>query len=300
MAKQYKVVVSTGKEENNKTVGIAQFSGDQGLPVRLKAQAGAKYQLQEITRSKLVGPDYIKVKRVGKNLHVLFEDENQASLIIEDYYSEMAPGYNGVIGQAENGSFYEYIPEDPRVPGLIPELAEGGQAVNVALGGAEVTPVGAAVAIAAFPVLGALGILGAGAAVVANNTDTASPSTTPVPAPEPEPAPTSSQKTAITIDPVTGDNIVTTDEAGQAVTQIRGKVTGKFAPGDLILLSLNGNTYTTLVDGDGTYSTFVATADLRADPDGKIKASVAGTGGETASAAQSYVFAEPAHWQPRL
>jgi uncharacterized protein with HEPN domain len=176
MAKQYKVLVNTGKEENNKAVDVQQFSGDKGQPVRIKAQAGAKYQLQEPARGKNVGPDYVKAKRVGKNLHILFEGETEASLIIEDYYGEMAPGYNGVIGQAENGSFYEYIPEDPRVPGLIPELAEGGQAVNVALGGAEVTPVGAAVAVAAFPLLGALGLLGAaGAAAYVANKDGTTP-----------------------------------------------------------------------------------------------------------------------------
>ena len=106
--------------------------------------------------AKPVGPDYIKVKRVGKHLHILFEDETEASLIIEDYYEVMPEGYNGVIGQAENGLFYEYIPEDPRVPGLIPELAEGGRAVNVALGGAEVIPMGAALGVLAFnPLLAA-------------------------------------------------------------------------------------------------------------------------------------------------
>ena len=111
MAKQYKVLVNTGKAENNKAVDVQQFSGDKGQPVRIKAQGGAKYELQEITRGKPVGPDYIKARRVGKDLHILFEDEREASLIIEGYYSEMAPGYNGVIGQAENGSFYDTSPK---------------------------------------------------------------------------------------------------------------------------------------------------------------------------------------------
>ena len=168
MAKQYKVLVNTGNTENNKAVDVQQFSGDKGQPVRIKAQGGTKYELQEITRGKPVGPDYIKARRVGKDLHILFENEREASLIIEGYYSEMAPGYNGVIGQAENGSFYEYIPEDPRVPGLIPELAEGGRAVNVALGGAEVTPVGAALGVLAFnPLMGILGLGAIGAVAAA-------------------------------------------------------------------------------------------------------------------------------------
>ncbi|KAI9549714.1 putative cell wall protein AWA1-like [Daphnia sinensis] len=101
-----------------------------------------------------MGPEYVKVKRVGKNLHILFEDSQQADVIIEDYYEVMPEGYNGVVGQAENGNFYEYIPEDPDVKGLIPELVDGGESVSVALGGAEVS--GAV-----------LGLAGAGAAAAA-------------------------------------------------------------------------------------------------------------------------------------
>jgi hypothetical protein len=92
MAKQYKVIVNTGKADNNKVLDIQQGVGDRGQPVRIKAQAGAKYELQEVGRKKPVGPDYIKAKRVGKDLHILFEDERQASLIIEDYYEVMPEG----------------------------------------------------------------------------------------------------------------------------------------------------------------------------------------------------------------
>ncbi len=448
MAKQYKVLVNTGKAENNKSVDVQQFTGDKGQPVRIKAQAGAKYQLQELGRSKPVGPDYIKTKRVGKDLYILFEDEREASLIIEDYYGEMAPGYNGVIGQAENSAFYEYIPEDPRVPGLIPELAEGGQAVNVALGGAEVSPAGAAVAVAAFPLLGALGLLGAGTAayyinkdnaavtptggdlasgsdsgtsnadnitkqntnLVINgkgapnstvdvvikdangntiyqgkaNTDangnysyalpgplpdgkytpymngapgepftidtntridmtnagkagttdpisgTAEPGATvvvrdangnvigtttadangnwsvkplnPVPAGEIRAEATdaagntaadretnnASQKTALTIDPITGDNVLLASEQGASAYNVTGKVTGQFAAGDLVSLNLNGKTYTGLVAADGSYSIPVSMADLKADADTKIEGNITGTGGDKATAAQDY------------
>ena len=168
MSKKFKVIVNTGNPDNNESMEVTQGQGGRGQPVRLKAKAGAKYQLLDLEKPQAVGPDYVKVKRVGKHLHILFEDSIEADVIIEDYYEVMPEGYNGVVGQAENGSFYEYIPEDPDVKGLIPELTEGGQAVSVALGGAEVVGTGAAVAILAFnPLLAGLGLLGAGAAAAA-------------------------------------------------------------------------------------------------------------------------------------
>lgn len=44
MAKKYKVLVFGDK--NNLTLDIQQGAGDRGQPVRVKAQVGAKYQLQ--------------------------------------------------------------------------------------------------------------------------------------------------------------------------------------------------------------------------------------------------------------
>ena len=170
MAKQYKVLVNTGKAENNSTVDVPRNAAGKDA-VRIKAKAGAKYQLQELneqTGNKPLGPDYVKTKRVGKNLHILFEGETEASVIIEDYYEVSPEGYNGLIGQAENGNFYEYIPEDPKTDGLVPNLRDGAQAINVALGGNEVQAAGAAVAAFAFgPLLGSLGLAGAAAAAAA-------------------------------------------------------------------------------------------------------------------------------------
>jgi len=161
MAKSYKVIVKAGNEQNQ-TIDVRQGAGDSGQPVRIKAQAGAKYQLQEGQRNHQNAPDFVKVRRQGKNLLITFEGETQPSLIIEDYYEVMPEGYNAVVGQAENGNFYEYIPEDPKASGLIPMLGDGAQAVSVALGGAEVSGAGAALGVLAFSPL--LGLLGLGAA----------------------------------------------------------------------------------------------------------------------------------------
>jgi hypothetical protein len=41
------------------------------------------------------------------------------------------------VGQADNGGFYDYIPEDPEGAGVISNMADGADAVNVALGGTD-------------------------------------------------------------------------------------------------------------------------------------------------------------------
>src|SRR5574343_436846 len=407
MAKQFKVLVNTGKAENNKAIDVQQHAGDKGQPVRIKAQAGTKYQLQELgkDKGKNTAPDYVRAKRNGKNLEITFEDGISPDRIIADYYDEMPAGYNGVIGQAENGSFYEYIPEDPNPKGLIPELADGVQPTSVALGGTEVSPAGAAVGVLAFPLLAPLGLLGGAAALAAadnsgttfstsggdlssnsdsgsSNTDnltkqktdleltgkgepnstvdvvvkdatgkivyegkattdtnggkagtqdpisgTAEPGATVVlkdkdgnvigtttadangnwsitpKAPLPAGTITATAtdaagntandtannatdglKTALTIDPISADNIINATEAGQNSYTVTGKVTGKFAAGDAVQLTLNGKTYATTVAVDGSYSIAVPMADLLADPDTKIEGAVKGTGGDNATA----------------
>ena len=452
MAKTYKVIVNTGKEKADPTIEVVQGAGDRGQPVRIKAQAGAKYQLQELDRKKQVAPDGVKVKRVGKDLWVLFEDESQPSLILEDYYDVMPEGHNGVVGQAEDGLFYEYIPEDPKVSGLVSELAEGGQAVNVALGSVEVSGAGAAAGAVAFPWLGALGVLAGVAAAGAlayqtlkkdgtgnqsgdlapasdsgqSNTDNltnnktnlvvqgqATPGSTvdvlvknssgvvvyqgkvtadadgnfnyTVPGPLPDglytpytgetqgkpftidtvtnvditdpgrvgtlspisgtaepggtvvvkdvngqvvgtvvanaqglwqitpttPVPAGAitaevtdtagnkandsdmpvglgVKTALSLDPISGDNVLLASESGATTLPVTGKVTGAFKEGDVVNVTLNGKNYAALVGADGRFSVPVSMADLKADPDTKIEARITGTNGDNATAAQDY------------
>ena len=174
MAKKFKILASTGKADTDKTYEVEQGQGAGAKPLRIQAQAGEKYQLQELDQAQPAAPNYIKVKRVGKHLHILLEGSQEADLILEDYYEVMPEGYNGVVGQDQSGAFYEYIPEDPDVKGLIGSLSDGEPAVSVVLGGAEVSGTGAepqgaaALAVLAFnPLLAAAGVLGAGAAVAA-------------------------------------------------------------------------------------------------------------------------------------
>ncbi|PUE22823.1 hypothetical protein B9Z38_15035 [Limnohabitans sp. MMS-10A-160] len=241
MAQQFKVLVNAGKSEEVQSLLAEQGAGQRGRPLIIKAKAGAKYQLVEMGKAKGnntdLAPDNIKAKRVGKHLHLMFETDTVADVIIEDYYDVMAEGYNGVIGKAENGSYYEYLTEDPTDPGLIPQLKDNVTAVTQALGGAEVSPAGAAVAFAAFPLLGALGLLGGAAAVAAaanaGTTTTTGTTTGKLDATAPNDSGTLG-------DNKTNDNTPT--------------LTGTVPTGSTATVTINGQTYPVTVNPNGTWS----------------------------------------------
>ncbi len=99
MAKKFKILANTGKADTDKSYEIVQGQGASAKPLRIQAQAGVKYQLQELDKTQKTAPNYVKVKRVGKHLHLLLEGSQQADVILEDYYAVMPEGYNGVVGQ---------------------------------------------------------------------------------------------------------------------------------------------------------------------------------------------------------
>ena len=77
-------------------------------------------------------------------------------------------------------------------------------------------------------------------------------------------------KAMLTIDPVTGDNMVNGDESKQPFTYITGKVAGDVHVNDVVYLTVNGHVLTGKVHdvGGGVlgYSIKVSTADLISDP----------------------------------
>jgi len=234
MAQQFQVIVNTGKAQSAQIYNAEQGAGQRGRPLILKAQAGAKYQLVEVAKGQDWAPDNVKAKRVGKHLHLMFETDTQADVIIEDYYDVMPEGYNGIIGKAENGNFYEYLTEDPRDPGLIPLLRDNATAVTQALGGAEVAPAGAAIAVAAFPLLSTLGLLGGVAAVAAaantnNGTGTAT---------------------------ITGKLDASTDSGAQGDNKTNDATptfSGTAPAGASATVTINGQTYPVTINADGTW-----------------------------------------------
>lgn len=141
MSKTYKIKVNQGQGEA-KFVDIPPV-GMGGKPVVVKAVSGGKYQLQDPGTG--YAPENIRASRAGKNLQVFFEGRSTADLVIEDYYDATPEGFNNLMGEAESGRFYEYIPESASGNAVVSVLADGTSPVGMALGGAEINPAGAAV-----------------------------------------------------------------------------------------------------------------------------------------------------------
>ncbi|MBK1872024.1 VCBS domain-containing protein [Marinobacter sp. 1-3A] len=79
-------------------------------------------------------------------------------------------------------------------------------------------------------------------------------------------------KLSISIDAITGDDIVDATEAGQPVT-LTGKVGGGVSPGDTVTVTVNGQLYNTTVNADGrTWQVDVPGSELAKDS--KVQASV--------------------------
>jgi hypothetical protein len=141
MSKTYKIKVNQGAD-SAKFVDIPQV-GTSGKALTVKAVPGGKYQLMDASTG--FAPENIRATRLGKDLQVFFEGRGQADLVIEDYYEVTPEGFNGLIGEAESGRFYEYIPESAVGNTAVPLLADGSTQVGMALGGAEINASGAAV-----------------------------------------------------------------------------------------------------------------------------------------------------------
>jgi len=133
MTQKFRLFVREGKDQVVQTIDIQQGAGGQAKPVTVKAKAGARYQLAQVDNP--IAPHTLRANRVGKHLHILLQDSQEADLIIEDYYEEMPVGPNALLGQAENGLVYEYIPQNANAADLMAKLSDGGQSVSMVLGG---------------------------------------------------------------------------------------------------------------------------------------------------------------------
>ncbi|MED9723408.1 Ig-like domain-containing protein [Escherichia marmotae] len=93
---------------------------------------------------------------------------------------------------------------------------------------------------------------------------------------------------AISINTVSGDDVINAAEKGADLT-LSGSTSGVEA-GQTVTVTFSGKTYTATVAGDGSWTTSVPAADLNAlrDGDATVQASVSNVNGNTASATHAY------------
>lgn len=169
MLKQYKILVNEGKGSENVLVTVPAGAGASGNPTRIKAKPDTRYELQDDLKGKGLAPDQVRGKRVGKNLYLMFEDNGKPDVIIEGYYDSVnLQQVPTIVGKAENGSIYEYIPHDPELSSMSTTLKDGYTPAMLSLGGGPIA--GGAFELAGLPLvaaaagggLGGLGLLAAG------------------------------------------------------------------------------------------------------------------------------------------
>lgn len=205
---------------NNATqvVSQTQVVTRDGQPTVIKANGNANYEFVKEGTGR--APDHIVTKRVGKNLHVSFEEAGQESdLIIEDFYNYAE---SALVGQAENGQYYYYIPDTGEVVDYVTQL-NAGAVQGQALGGQNLinpwwvasglTSVGGG--LGSLPWL--LGSTGAVAALAKRQSDD-----------DDRPA------VYISIETVADDDWVSAGERGKDV-EVIGSVSGYYTQGILLL-----------------------------------------------------------------
>nr|WP_301538778.1 Ig-like domain-containing protein [Citrobacter portucalensis] len=78
----------------------------------------------------------------------------------------------------------------------------------------------------------------------------------------------------VTIDNITTDNVLNSQEVGQAKTTVSGSVSGDVKPGENVTLTVNGHDYNAVINASNHYTVDVNTSDLVTDH--SIKATVTG------------------------
>ncbi|EBI5627559.1 Biofilm associated protein A, partial [Salmonella enterica] len=130
----------------------------------LKVKKGDKIIL--IDKETGEAPGDIITSHKGNNLHITFEkgQSGESDLIIEDFYGNNV----ALLGQAENGQYYSYVPSDGQADHFIDALLPGEESVQV-LDTAD-SDVGAVLSPLALAALG-VAALGGGIIVATHDDD---------------------------------------------------------------------------------------------------------------------------------
>ncbi|MEJ2497119.1 MAG: hypothetical protein P8Y43_06545 [Sulfurovaceae bacterium] len=146
---------------------VSQTQVASGKSVTISAKEGQSYEF--VSGATKRAPDEIKTTREGNNLKVEIKDGDATSTtIIEDYYTN---GEGDLVGLAEDGHFYNFVPEEMGNDYMVTDLADGVSSFQ-ALGseGDSMSPWWLGLPLLA---LGAAG--GGGGSGAANTLDTTAP-----------------------------------------------------------------------------------------------------------------------------
>ena len=244
-----------------KSNGVEQaldISSNSGKTVVIKPKKGAIYEFKDLATGR--APEEVAMTRKGKNLLIKFKDnptdndQGEPDVVIEGFYDQ---DDIRLVGLAEDGQLYQYVPHEGDVSFLASNLADGVTSFQ-SLGYGMAVPAASGLAPWVLPLAAGLAALGA----AANDDDGRSgpvPPTTPT-TPTAKLAPESDSG-------IKGDNIT-----NDTTPTING--TGK--PGDQITVVMpgTGETVTTTVKPDGTWNV----TPTKPIPDGPGKVTVTETG----------------------
>ena len=134
MSKNISVKINSG----NETVETVKLNAT-NKKVIIKAQPNVNYEL--VDDNTQYAPETIDTKRIGNDLHVAFEgtDINQESdLVLEGYYENNNTEL--LLGKAENGRYYAYVPQSGVESDAVTLLAEQVFAPQALGGNSVATP----------------------------------------------------------------------------------------------------------------------------------------------------------------
>lgn len=121
--------ISVKVNDSVQTIAQTKVVTKDSQPTVIKAIRNANYEL--INDATGYAPDHIVTKRVGKDLHISFEDDaKESDLIIKDFYDY---DKSALIGQAESGQYHYYVPDTGLTQDYVTELVIGdieGQALG--------------------------------------------------------------------------------------------------------------------------------------------------------------------------
>ena len=245
-----------------KSNGVEQaldISSNSGETVVIKPKKGAIYEFKDLATGR--APEEVAMTRKGKNLLIKFKDnptdngQGEPDVVIEGFYDQ---DDIRLVGLAEDGQLYQYVPHEGDVSFLASNLADGVTSFQ-SLGYGMAVPAASGLAPWVLPLAAGLAALGA-AALLAGNDDDGRSGPVPPTTPTAKLAPESDSG-------IKGDNIT-----NDTTPTING--TGK--PGDQITVVMpgTGETVTTTVKPDGTWNV----TPTKPIPDGPGKVTVTETG----------------------